>query len=133
MKILIVDDSKRLRKLIISLLRDNGTEFYEAEDGCFALTEYIRIKPDVVLMDIMMEIENGLEAAGQILRRYPSAKIILVTNYDDNAYRDAANALGITGYILKENLTYLPGVIKNIYSGNLNTQNLSVQTGGNPQ
>lgn len=112
MKILIVEDSERMRKLIISLLQDNETEFYEVNDGCLALTEYIRIKPDIVLMDIMMEIENGLEAAAQILRRYSDAIIIFITNYDDLVYREAAEAIGVNHYILKDNLTYLNELIR---------------------
>lgn len=111
MKILIVDDSVRMRKLIISLLIDDKNEFYECEDGCYALPEYKRIKPDIVLMDVVMREMNGLDAAAEIINHFPEAKIITVTDYDDPLFRQKAEQIGIRNYIIKDNLTLISEII----------------------
>jgi DNA-binding NarL/FixJ family response regulator len=58
-------------------------------------------------MDIAMEPVNGLDASANIKKEYPDARIILVTNYDEPAFRKRAEELGISDYILKENLVHL--------------------------
>ncbi len=68
---------------------------------------YERVHPDWVLMDIAMEPVDGLAASRTILKLHPDAKIIILTNYDDPDYRDAARKVGTIAFVLKEHLSDL--------------------------
>jgi two-component system, chemotaxis family, chemotaxis protein CheY len=84
---LVVDDSVFARKNIMKLLESFGGQLAgEAGDGCTAITEYERTKPDVVLMDITMPQMEGIEAVERIMRQHPEARIIMVSSvgYQEN-------------------------------------------------
>ena len=82
-------------------------EIRECEDGTNALACYEKFLPDWVLMDWQMKQMNGLEATRQIIGKFPAAKILLVTQYDDIELREAAAKAGAYGFVLKENLAEL--------------------------
>jgi two-component system response regulator DegU len=75
---------------------------------------YEKEAPDWVLMDVAMEPVNGLIATESITRLHPEAKIIIVTQFDDPEYREAAINAGASAYVLKENLLEIPYIIKSI-------------------
>jgi CheY-like chemotaxis protein len=104
MKLLIVDDSEAIRRMIKSVLADLADEIYECSDGGEALPLYSRHLPDWVLMDIKMNPVNGITATGQIKELFPDAKIVIVTNYDDAQLRGAAYRAGACHYVLKRRL-----------------------------
>ena len=79
-------------------------EFHECSDGLEAVRSYELFRPDWVLMDIKMPGMDGLAAAKNIIRDFPGARIIFVTNFDDHDLRDAARRTGARGYVLKERL-----------------------------
>jgi two-component system chemotaxis response regulator CheY len=84
---LVVDDSVFARKNIIKMLEQFGGELAgEAGDGCTAITEYDRAKPDIVLMDITMPQMEGIEAAEKIIRHHADARVIMVSSvgYQEN-------------------------------------------------
>ena len=84
---LVVDDSVFARKNIMKLIESFGGQLAgEAGDGCTAITEYERTKPDVVLMDITMPQMEGIEAVERIMRQHPEARIIMVSSvgYQEN-------------------------------------------------
>ena len=84
---LVVDDSVFARKNIIKMLEQFGGQLAgEAGDGCTAITEYDRAKPDVVLMDITMPQMEGIEAAERIVQSHPDARIVMVSSvgYQEN-------------------------------------------------
>ena len=84
---LVFDDSVFARKNIMKLLESFGGQLAgEAGDGCTAITEYERTKPDVVLMDITMPQMEGIEAVERIMRQHPEARIIMVSSvgYQEN-------------------------------------------------
>src|SRR5438270_3581430 len=84
---LIVDDSVFARKNITKLIESFGGQLAgEAGDGCTAITEYERTKPDIVLMDITMPQMEGIEAVERIMRQHPEARIIMVSSvgYQEN-------------------------------------------------
>jgi two-component system chemotaxis response regulator CheY len=84
---LVVDDSVFARKNIMKLLESFGGQLAgEAGDGCTAITEYERTKPDIVLMDITMPQMEGIEAVERIMRQHPEARIIMVSSvgYQEN-------------------------------------------------
>lgn len=84
---LVVDDSVFARKNLAKMINTFGGEVAgEAGDGCTAITEYARTKPDIVLMDITMPQMEGIEAVERIVRQHPEARIIMVSSvgYQDN-------------------------------------------------
>jgi two-component system, chemotaxis family, chemotaxis protein CheY len=84
---LVVDDSVFARKNIMKRLESFGGQLAgEAGDGCTAITEYERTKPDLVLMDITMPQMEGIEAVERIMRQHPDARIIMVSSvgYQEN-------------------------------------------------
>ncbi len=84
---LVVDDSVFARKNLAKMINSFGGEVAgEAGDGCTAITEYARTKPDIVLMDITMPQMEGIEAVERIVRQHPEARIVMVSSvgYQDN-------------------------------------------------
>lgn len=104
MKILIVEDSIKMREMIRSTLKDTAIEFVECADGVEAVKAYTRHRPDWVLMDIAMEEMDGITATKRIRTDFPEAKIVMVTHYDDPPLRDAAEKAGASGFVSKDNL-----------------------------
>jgi DNA-binding NarL/FixJ family response regulator len=96
-----------MRNLLKSLLRPFATEFRECSDGAQAPCVYDEQGPDLVLMDICMKEVDGITAAKQIHDADPSARIVMVTDYDDDALREAAQKAGACGYVLKDDLSDL--------------------------
>src|SRR6202171_340871 len=84
---LVVDDSVFARKSVAKMVEAFGGQVVgEAGDGCTAITEYARTKPDMVLMDITMPQMEGIEAVERIVQEHPDARIVMVSSvgYQDN-------------------------------------------------
>jgi two-component system chemotaxis response regulator CheY len=84
---LVVDDSVFARKNLAKMIESFGGKVTgEAGDGCTAITEYERVHPDVVLMDITMPQMEGIEAADRIVRQHPEARVVMVSSvgYQEN-------------------------------------------------
>jgi NarL family two-component system response regulator LiaR len=111
LKLLIVDDSKEMREEIRTIVAGVADEVYECSGGSEALTNYALHRPDLVLMDIVMEGIDGLEATKRLISVYPEAKIVIVTSYDDDYLREAARAAGALDYVLKDNLLEIRRVL----------------------
>jgi two-component system, response regulator PdtaR len=81
-KILLVDDQQFVRQTLCSLLRQQSHwEVHEAENGKAALDRAREIKPDVVVMDVVMPEMNGIEAGNELRRLAPETKVILMSSY----------------------------------------------------
>jgi DNA-binding NarL/FixJ family response regulator len=81
-KILVVDDQQFVRRTLCSLLdQQPHWKVYEAEDGIGAVDRAREIKPDVVVMDIVMPNMSGIAAAYELRRFVPEAKVILISSY----------------------------------------------------
>jgi DNA-binding NarL/FixJ family response regulator len=102
--ILIVDDSQPMRELIKMTLCGVAEIVGECSDGADALAAYERLRPDWVLMDIGMKNVDGITATRQIIAAYPEARIMIVTDYNDDSLRRAAFDAGASQYVVKENL-----------------------------
>ncbi|HUE02642.1 MAG TPA: response regulator [Bryobacteraceae bacterium] len=111
MTILIVEDNAGVRRLLRHAVSGIASEIWECHDGADALAVYAAQRPDVVLMDIRMPRLDGLAATRQIRRLHPTARIVIVTDYDEDALRAAARAAGACGYALKQNLPDLARLI----------------------
>ena len=104
MKLLIVDDNAGVRRLIRSIVPGFASEICECADGGEALTVYQHLRPNVVLMDIRLNEVDGIQATAQIKAFDPQARIVIVTDYDDESLRQAAMRAGACDYVLKDNL-----------------------------
>jgi len=105
---LIVDDNEGIRRLLRRAIREIADPIWECCDGVDALKSYIDRRPDIVLMDIRMPIVDGLEATRRILQFDPEARVMIVTDYDDDDLREVALEAGACGYWLKEEVADLP-------------------------
>jgi len=114
MKLMIVDDNEQVRRMITSFLRDLVGEFIECGDGCEALSAYATHRPDLVLMDFQMKNTNGFEATRQIKRDFPEARVVIVSQWDSQALREAAAESGADAYVNKKSLLPLRDFIQGI-------------------
>jgi two-component system, chemotaxis family, chemotaxis protein CheY len=102
MKILVVDDSNFARKIMISNLRLLGyTDFTEAVNGQEAIYQYCKIKPDLVFMDIVMPIMDGVTALEKITKEFPMAKIVISSSMGQMEYIKKAIMAGAREFIVK--------------------------------
>ncbi|WP_019415428.1 response regulator transcription factor [Paenisporosarcina sp. TG20] len=103
-KIVIIDDHQLFREGVKRILEfeDSFEVIAEGDDGSDALTLYEKFTPDVILMDINMPRKNGVEATGELLVKYPEAKVIMLSIHDDESYVMHALKTGALGYMLKE-------------------------------
>jgi len=111
MRVLLVDDNFAVRKMMIGLLNGIVDEFRECADGAHALAAYSNVRPDWVLIDILMAGVDGLSATRAIKARFPEARIVVVTNYDHEDLRTAAREAGAWGYLLKDDVAGLRRVL----------------------
>lgn len=102
--ILIIDDNLQMRRTLKALLNDLAPVCYECGDGRAALAAYLQYRPDWVLMDLKLAGTDGLAVTAALRAADPAARVLIVTNYDDPALREAAREAGAFGFVLKENL-----------------------------
>jgi DNA-binding response OmpR family regulator len=98
--VLVVDDEPMLRNLLSRLLRMEGYEVLEAEDGLTALDLVAQEKPDLVLLDVMLPARNGLDVLSD-LRRTSQIPVILVSALAEEADRVIGLKLGADDYVTK--------------------------------
>ncbi len=114
MTVLIVDDNPSVRRLLRRAILPDAGSIWECDDGADAERAYATHKPDIVLMDVRMARMDGLAATRTLLRADPEAKIVIVTDYDDDDVREAASEAGASGYVLKQNLTELAPLLRSL-------------------
>ena len=103
-RILLVDDHEVVRLGLMTLLNDqlNMEVVGEASTAGEAVKAVEKLDPDVVLMDIRLPGEGGIEAARQVTKKFPRTKVIMLTSFaDDELIMRAINA-GAVGYVLKQ-------------------------------
>lgn len=102
-RVLIADDHEVVRLGLRSIaLGDPAFEVCgEASDGRTAVNEALRLKPDVVVLDVSMPVLNGLEAARQILKALPRTEVLVLTAHDSEKIVHEALQAGARGYVLK--------------------------------
>jgi DNA-binding NarL/FixJ family response regulator len=103
-RVCLVDDQRLIRDGLRLLLElEGGLEVVgEAENGASALEVYASSQPDVVLMDVRMPGMDGVEATQRMINRWPQARVIILTTFDDDAIIFDALRAGALGYLLKD-------------------------------
>lgn len=103
-KLLLVDDSEVVRTGLRTLLGIEPTLSVvgEATNVASGVEASVRLKPDVVLLDIRLPDGTGIDACRQILKRVPSARVLILTSVLDDTIVDEAIRAGAHGYLLKE-------------------------------
>jgi len=106
-KVLLVDDHAILREGVHALLarEPDISVVGEAGDGREALELVPRLRPHVVIMDIVMPRMNGLEATRLIKEQYPHVRVLILSMYDDHEYVVQIIQAGASGYVLKRVVT----------------------------
>ncbi|KIL48282.1 response regulator transcription factor [Jeotgalibacillus soli] len=102
-KVLFVDDHEMVRIGVGSYLsaQSDIEVIGEAEDGGIAVNMALELRPDIILMDLVMEQMDGIEATRRIIDAWPDAKIIIVTSFLDDEKVYPALEAGATSYMLK--------------------------------
>jgi two-component system, chemotaxis family, chemotaxis protein CheY len=101
LRILVVDDSKMTRRVISGLVASRWTVCGEAKDGRSGVSEFRKLKPDMVLLDLAMPDIDGLEAGRQMHAIDPTVPLILFTLMDPWGLQSAARAAGISRVVSK--------------------------------
>jgi DNA-binding NarL/FixJ family response regulator len=103
-RVLIVDDHTVVRQGIRMIASTEPTiEIVgEATDGESAVRRVERVRPHVILMDLVMPGEGGLKAISEIKRNHPEIKVIVLTTFEDEDKIKAAMQAGVDGYLLKD-------------------------------
>jgi DNA-binding NarL/FixJ family response regulator len=103
-RLLLVDDQRLMRDGLRTLLElEPGLHVAgEANNGQEALDAYAALLPDVVLMDVRMPVMDGVEATRRLRERWPAARVIILTTFDDDEYVFEGLRAGALGYLLKD-------------------------------
>jgi len=102
MKVLIVDDNASTREMLaISLQRAGHEVLGEAEDGKSALKAFVELRPEVVLLDIIMPGISGLVVLEEMRRMAPAVKVIMLTAVDQDDVTMELRSKGAAEIIFK--------------------------------
>jgi len=103
-RVLLVDDHNIVRLGLMTLINDQPNMEVVGEAGTAgeAVRAVERLRPDVVLMDIRMPGEGGIEAARAIATRFPQTKVVMLTSYADDELVVRSIRAGAVGYVLKQ-------------------------------
>jgi len=102
-KILIVDDASFMRSVLKDIIKSNGlaSEIFEAGDGIEGVKTFLKIKPDLVTMDVNMPKADGIQALRAILKIDPTAKVIMISSVEEKHIVQDAIKLGARDYVVK--------------------------------
>ena len=119
-KILLVEDHTSFRQALKNIiqLENPSTVIEEAADGKEALQKVDALHPDLIIMDIGLPGESGLQITTKIRKNYPGIIIAVLTSYDEESDREAAFECGANYFISKNDLNWneIEGLIKSLSS-----------------
>lgn len=121
LRVLVVDDHRLFRQGLIGLMKtreDLVNVIGEAANGREAFQMVGSLRPDLVLMDILMPDVDGLQATACILKKYPGTAVVMLTSSEEDTHLYQAIQCGAVGYLLKNlDADELFGLIRGIESG----------------
>ena len=102
-RILLADDHDGIRKVVRSVLESHPRFeiIGEAIDGRQAVEEAVKLKPDVVVLNVSMPVLNGFEAARAITAKLPESAIVILSSSADERFIEEAKKIGAKGYVAK--------------------------------
>jgi|SaaInlStandDraft_6_1057023.scaffolds.fasta_scaffold176275_2 two-component system, chemotaxis family, chemotaxis protein CheY len=99
-KILVTDDSAFMRQYEIGFLNEAGYKnIVEASNGAEAMKIYNREKPDVIFLDLIMPVQDGITTLEQLVAK--DAKVIVITAIGQTSYMEKVIKMGAKGYFVK--------------------------------
>lgn len=119
-RVLIVDDHEMVRLGYSAYLsiQDDIEVVGEGEDGKIGYEMALDLRPDIILMDLVMDVMDGIESTKTILKEWPEAKIIIVTSFIDDEKVYPALEAGAAGYMLKTSSAHeIADAIRSTYQG----------------
>lgn len=119
-RVLLVDDHEMVRLGVSSYLsiQTDVEVVGEAENGEEGYEKAMELRPDVILMDLVMEVMDGIESTKKILKDWPEAKILIVTSFIDDEKVYPAIEAGASGYLLKTSTAHeIANAIRKTYEG----------------
>jgi len=119
MHIILADDDKIVEAALKTIIEASGeiSIIATCDNGQDAVKLYEQHRPHVALLDIRMPKMTGIEAAQEIQRLDPDAKILFLTTFDDNEYIATALRIGAKGYILKQDYESIVPALKAVEAG----------------
>ena len=102
-RVFIVDDHPLVREGLANLINaeDDLTVCGEAEDSAQAIAGIVKTQPDVVLVDISLQNESGLELVKHLASQFPEVALIVLSMHDETLYAERALRAGASGYVMK--------------------------------
>lgn len=103
-KVMICDDEKWIRKGVATKIKNMKlpvSEVFEASDLEEATALMEKYQPKIIVTDICMEDENGLDFLEEISQNYPDVRFIILSGYSEFTYAERAIRLGVVAYLLK--------------------------------
>jgi DNA-binding NarL/FixJ family response regulator len=100
-RILLVDDSERILRAVSRVLADEFNVVGYAYEGAEAIKSAIRLKPDVVVMDIVMPRVDGIQATRRLSKMNSPAKTVVLSGLEDQDFVEASLAAGASGFVFK--------------------------------
>ena len=120
-RVVVVDDVEDLRMLLRVSLERTGhfTVVGEAENGQTAVTAVLAHRPDLVLLDIMMPVMDGVQALKVIRQQVPSAVVVMLSSWDTSSQAAKQSmALGAHGFLRKgDHMDLVPAQLREILDG----------------
>ena len=119
-KVLLVDDHEMVRLGVSAYLsvQEDIEVIAQAENGKIGVEKALELKPDIILMDLVMPVMDGIEATKEILSKWKEAKIIIVTSFIDDEKVYPAISAGAKSYLLKtSSASEIAQAIRNTYRG----------------
>ena len=117
-RVLLADDHRIVIEGLRSILETEFDLVGAVGDGRALLAAAAKLEPDVIIVDVSMPLLNGIEAARQIIKLRPDARIIFLTMHADTTYAARALETGASGYVLKHSApAELVTAIRKVLSG----------------
>lgn len=119
MTILIVDDDPLVSASLKTIVEADGDISVCGTGGSAAdaVRLYEQMRPDILLMDIRMGEQTGLDAGRKVLSRCRDARVLFLTTFADDDYIIEALRIGAKGYLLKQNFESIVPALKAVYAG----------------
>ncbi|MDW7691652.1 response regulator transcription factor [Flammeovirgaceae bacterium SG7u.111] len=119
-RVVLADDHEIIRNGIKMILQSSEDieVVGEASDGLEALQKVEELKPHVLVVDIRMPNQNGIETAAIMRDKFPDTKVLILSMHDDEEYIIKSVECGASGYLLKDtNQTEFIKAVRSVYNG----------------